>query len=128
MRDRFAPRGTLLMPHHPPSIIIITPLCSAYRIRNSLINSGVITHVFNSYAAALILLQRKRIDTVVTKFATDAASLEFCDAVRRLNIPLVYSSAPVDDDDLRQYEFDFSVLQRPPSLHEPRAARQIEWA
>lgn len=72
-------------------IIVSTPGCVP-QIRTALLNTGATTHVFNSYAAALTLLRRKKIDTVVLQFARDTATDNFCEAVRSLNVPLVYAS------------------------------------
>lgn len=73
-------------------IIVSTPGCVPHHIRNALLNTGATTHVFNSYAAALTLLRRKKIDTVVIQFARDTATVNFCEAVRSLNVPVVYAS------------------------------------
>jgi hypothetical protein len=82
------------MPPPSRSVILISPLGCFYPIRNALLNSGAKIHVFQTYAAALTLLQRKKIDTVVIQFARDQATTDFCDAVRSLNVPLVYASPP----------------------------------
>lgn len=72
-------------------IIVSTPACVPH-IRNALLDNGARAHVFNTYAAALTLLRRKKIDTVVIQFARDTATVNFCEAVRSLNVPLVYAS------------------------------------
>jgi hypothetical protein len=72
-------------------IIVSTPGCVPH-IRHALLDCGATAHVFNTYAAALTLLRRKKIDTVVIQFARDAATVNFCEAVRSLNVPLVYAS------------------------------------
>ena len=82
------------MHFHTPSVIIVSPLGCAHHIRNALLSGGATTHVFNTYAGALTLLRRKKIDTVVLEFARDQATADFCEAVRSLNIPLVYASPP----------------------------------
>ena len=79
-----------------PSIIIVSPLGRVHHIRNALLRSGATTHVFNTYAAALTLLRRKKIDTVVLEFSRDQATADFCEAVRSLNIPLIYVSPSVN--------------------------------
>ena len=80
------------MPLPTPSVIIVSPLGCIHHIRNALLSRGATTHVFNTYAAALTLLRRKKIDTVVLEFARDQATADFCEAVRSLNVPLVYAS------------------------------------
>ena len=82
------------MPLSNRSVILISPRGCFYHIRNALLGSGAKTHVFSTYTAALTLLQRKKIDTVVIQFARDRATTDFCDAVRSLNVPLVYASPP----------------------------------
>ena len=83
------------MPLPTPSVIIVSPLGCVHHIRSALLSSGTTTHVFNTYAAALTLLRWKKIDTVVIQFARDAATVDFCEAVRSLNVPLVYASPSV---------------------------------
>ena len=83
------------MPLATPSVIIVSPLGCVHHIRNALLRSGATTHVFNTYGAALTLLRRKKIDTVVLEFSQDQATADFCEAVRSLNIPLVYASPSV---------------------------------
>jgi hypothetical protein len=82
------------MPLATPSVIIVSPLGCVHHIRNALLRSGATTHVFNTYAGALTLLQRKKIGTVVLEFARDQATADFCEAARSLNVPLVYASPP----------------------------------
>jgi hypothetical protein len=83
------------MPLSTPSIILVSPLGRVHRLRNALLSSGVKTHVFDTYPAALTLLHRKKIDTVVVQFAHDQATREFCDTVRSLEVPLVYATPRV---------------------------------
>jgi len=78
------------------SVIIVSSSGCVPHIRNALLNCGATAHVFNSYAAALTLLRRKKIDSVVIQFARDAATVDFCEAVRSLNVPLVFASPAVD--------------------------------
>lgn len=81
------------MSNIPKSIIIVDRSHSCgCRLRNSLLVTGDTPHVFNSFAPALRLLQTKRIDTVVVEFATDQETLDFCDKVKALHIPVVYST------------------------------------
>jgi len=103
----------------PKSVVIVDRShSSGYRLRNSLLKSEVTAHVFDAFAPALALLKCKKIDTVVVEFDTDKATVDFCDAVRTLHIPLVYSSTPIEPHDLRQYGFDimFPGLAYSPSM------------
>ena len=62
------------------------------RLRNSLLVTGATAHVFHSFASALALLRNKKIHTVVVEFDTDPETVAFCDKVRDLRIPVVYST------------------------------------
>ncbi|HEX5432089.1 MAG TPA: hypothetical protein VFW83_08995, partial [Bryobacteraceae bacterium] len=44
---------------------------SGYCIRNALLGVGATVHVFRSCAAALTLIQHKKIDAVLVEFAND---------------------------------------------------------
>lgn len=74
-----------------PSVVILSSPACVPHFRNALISNGVTAHVFNTYAAALTLLRRKKIDTVVVQFARDAATVDFCETVRSLDVPVVYA-------------------------------------
>lgn len=99
-------------------VIVDRSGASGYRLRNCLLDSAATAHVFNSFAAALAMIQRKKIDAVVIEFNTDKATRDFCDVVKNLNVPVVFSSAPLEPLDLRQYGFQatFPNLPHAPNL------------
>ncbi|HVZ05813.1 hypothetical protein [Hyphomicrobium sp.] len=96
-------------------VIVDRSFASGYGMREALLHAGNSVHVFSSYSAALTLLEHKKIDTVVVEFDNDRPTTEFCDAVRRLNIPIVYSAPPVSADDLRQFGFRRNVPKHYPT-------------
>ncbi len=108
------------MPADAPKCILIVDRSrtSGCRLRDCLLKSHTTAHVFDAYVPALSMLQRKKIDTVVVEFDADKATLDFCNAVKDLNVPMVYSSAPLEPFDLRQYGFGvtFPTLPHSPSL------------
>ena len=108
------------MPGDAPNSIVIVDRshASGYRLRESLSNSNVTAHVFNAYPPALAMIHRKKIDTVIVEFDTDKETLDFCSTLKELNIPVVFTSAPVEPFDLRQYGFqvNFPTLPRSPTL------------
>ena len=72
-------------------ILLVDPSHSfANLLRAKLVTYGSSAHIFASYKAALKLLQSKKIDSVVVPFDAAHETIEFCDAVRRLRVPLVY--------------------------------------
>ena len=81
------------MSNNPKSILIVdrTRSCGC-GLSNSLLATDATAHVFNSFAPALALLQTKKIDTVVVEFDVDAETQAFCDQVKALRIPIVYST------------------------------------
>lgn len=98
------------MPQQLPKSVVIVDRsrASGFRLRSALVKSDVTAHVFNNFPAALRLLERKAVDTVVVEFDTDHATVDFCKAVRAMKVPLVYSSAPIEAHDLRQFGFNVS--------------------
>jgi DNA-binding response OmpR family regulator len=100
----------------PKSIIIVDrSRTHGYRLRNSLLETEFTAHVFNAFAPALALLQSKKIDTVVVEFDTDKPTVDFCEAVRGMGVPVVFSSGRVEPHDLRQYGFDIVSAAPAPS-------------
>jgi hypothetical protein len=96
----------------PSFVIVDRSSASAYHIRNSLLRTGADVHVFNSYSAALMLLQHKKIDSVIVEFDNDKPTADFCNLVRRLKIPIVYSATPAVPQDVRRYGFKINFSQR----------------
>jgi two-component SAPR family response regulator len=82
---------------------------SGYLLRNSLMRSDVVTHVFNAYAPALELLRRTKIETVVVEFTNDKETIEFCETVKAMHVPIVFASAPIKAKDLNLYGFVASI-------------------
>jgi response regulator RpfG family c-di-GMP phosphodiesterase len=62
--------------------IVDRSCASGYRLRNSLSDSDVTVHVFNAWPAALAMIHRKKIDTVVVEFDTDKDTVDFCNTVK----------------------------------------------
>jgi DNA-binding response OmpR family regulator len=96
-----------MISQRPPTIIIIDRARSyGFRLRNSLAQRDVVVHVFHEFNAALTLMQRKKIDTVVLEFNASEETANFCNQAKASNIPVVFASGPVEAHDLRQYGFD----------------------
>lgn len=93
-------------------VIVDRSLGSGYRVRNSLLRAGSNVHVFSSYSAALMLLQHKKVESVVLAFDNDKPTADFCNAVRRLKIPIVYAATPAQPHDIRKYAFQVNFSQR----------------
>ncbi len=102
------------MTHCPDQsfVIVDRSLDSNYRVRNSLLRAGFNVHVFGSYSAALMLLEHKKVESVILAFDNDKPTADFCNAVRRLKIPIVYSAPPAEPHDVRKYAFRINFSQR----------------
>ena len=98
-------------------VVVDRSRSSGVGICNCLAKTDDTAHVFNDFPGALQLMKRKKIDAVVVEFDTDKDTLEFCDAARSLGIPVIYSSAPIEPFDLRQYGFQVVFTELP---HAPR--------
>jgi hypothetical protein len=108
------------MPADTPTSVLIVDRSRAagYRLRECLLKSDTMAHVFDGFVPALAMLRRKKIDTVVVEFDADKATIDFCNAVKDLHVPIVYSSAPVQPLDPRQFGFEvtFPTLPHSPSM------------
>jgi hypothetical protein len=83
-----------------------------YGVRNALLGVGATVHVFRSCAAALMLVQHKKVDAVLVEFANDKPTADFCNAVRRLKVPIVFSTPPAHASDLRNFGFEIGFPAR----------------
>lgn len=61
-------------------------------LRNSLAQQDVVVHVFHEFNAALTLMQRKKIDTVVLEFDNNPETTNFCNQATASKIPIVFAS------------------------------------
>ena len=67
------------------SILIVDPSHSfANLLRAKLVTYGLSAHIFASYKAALVVLESKKIDSVVVPFDAAQETIEFCEVVRTL--------------------------------------------
>jgi DNA-binding response OmpR family regulator len=87
-------------------------------LRDSVIKSGDVAHVFSKFEPALEMIERKQIDAVLVEFDTDKETTTFCAAAQALGIPVVFLSTPVHPFDGRDYGFvaSFPDLPNRPSL------------
>ena len=81
-------------------------------IRSSLLKTGAKVHIFQSFAAALVMLARKKVDGVVVEFDNAKVTADFCAAVRRLKVPIVFSTAHATARDKRQFGFEVNFPRR----------------
>lgn len=59
-------------------------------------------YAFGSYGQALAFLQETRVDSVVIEFDVGTDTLDFCDAVKALKVPIVVSPY-LEPGDLKRY-------------------------
>jgi hypothetical protein len=99
-----------------------------YGVRNALLGAGATVHVFRSCAAALMLVQHKKVDAVLIEFANDKPTADFCNAVRRLKVPIVFSTPPARASDLRNFGFEigFPVRSDSPVIFVPYRGRLMQ--
>ena len=83
-----------------------------YGVRSALLGAGATVHVFRSCTAALMLMQHKKVDAVLVEFANDKPTADFCNAVRRLKVPIVFSTQPAHASDLRNFGFEIGFPAR----------------
>lgn len=60
-------------------------------------------YVFGSYGQALAFVRATKVDSVVIEFDVEADTLDFCDALKALKVPIVVSANSLEPRDLTQY-------------------------
>lgn len=60
-------------------------------------------YAFGSYGQALAFVQETRVDSVVIEFDVDTDTLDFCDAVKALKVPIVVSLNGLEAQSLTKY-------------------------
>jgi len=63
-------------------------------------------YVFASYGQALAFVQETKVDSVVIEFDVETDTLDFCDAVKALKIPIVVAASSLEPHNLTQYGID----------------------
>jgi hypothetical protein len=48
-------------------------------------------------------MQATKADAVIVEFDVDVATMDFCDAVKALKVPIIFSATSLEPDDLAQY-------------------------
>jgi CheY-like chemotaxis protein len=65
---------------------------NAVHLRFCLVREGATVHTVSSSAAALMLVHRKRIDTVFIDLATEEGATLLVNELRKLAIPLIFTA------------------------------------
>jgi CheY-like chemotaxis protein len=81
------------------SILIVGGVArSAVDLRERLVGHGCHVHVVKSFASALMLAHRNRVDVVFVEYAEDAATRSFCADLAAMGIPCIFTADTMTDD------------------------------
>jgi hypothetical protein len=79
-------------------------------------------YVFNSFASALALMRATKADAVVVEFDVEVETMDFCDAVKALKVPVIFSANSLEPHDLAQYGLSASDVIYPARTIDRRAS------
>lgn len=79
-------------------------------------------YVFGSYSHALAFVRTTKVDSVVIEFDVEADTLDFCDAVKALEVPIVVSANSLEPRDLSQFGISGSDVIYPAHPSRRRAS------
>ncbi len=79
-------------------------------------------YVFGSYGQALAFVQETKVNSVVIEFDVEKETLDFCDAVKALKVPIVVSASSLEPQDLAQYGLDGAEVIYPAGTFQRKAS------
>lgn len=79
-------------------------------------------YVFGSYGQALAFVQETKVNSVVIEFDVEKETLDFCDAVKALKVPIIVSAGSLEPHDLTQYGIDRSEVIYPAGTSQRKAS------
>ncbi|WP_045834994.1 hypothetical protein [Hyphomicrobium sp. 99] len=79
-------------------------------------------YVFGSYGEALAFVQGTKVNSVVIEFDVEADTLDFCDAVKALKVPIVVSANSLEPQNLTQFGISGSSVFYPAGATQRKAS------
>ncbi len=103
-------------------VVVERPRKQGTRRRHTPSRRNTLAYVFNSFAPALDFMRATKADAVVVEFDVEVATMDFCDAVRALRVPIIFSANSLEPNDLAQYGLSASDVIYPASTIDRRAS------
>ncbi len=103
-------------------VVVERPRKHGTRLRHTLSRRNTLAYEFNSFAPALAFMRATKAEAVVVEFEVEVETMDFCDAVKMLNVPIIFSAASLEPHDLAQCGLSASDVIYPSSTIDRRAS------
>ncbi len=103
-------------------VIVERPEKHGTRRRHTPSRRNTLAYAFNSFAPALDFMRATKADAVVVEFDVEAITMDFCDAMKALKVPVIFSANSLEPNDLAQYGLSASDVIYPPTIIDKQAS------
>ena len=94
-------------------VVVERPRKHVTQLRHTPSHRSTVAYAFNSFASALAFMRATKTDAVVVEFDVEVETMDFCDAVKALKVPVVFSATSLETSDPQQYGFSWSDVVYP---------------
>ena len=84
-------------------VVVERPRKLGTQLRHTPSHRNTVAYAFNSFARALAFMRATKADAVVVEFEVEVETMDFCDAVKALKVPIIFSATSLEPHDLPQY-------------------------
>ena len=103
-------------------VIVEPPGKYGTKLRHTPSQRKTVAYVFNSFAPALAFMQATKAEAVVVEYDVEVETMDFCDAVKALKVPVIFSANSLEPHDLAQYGLSASDVIYPARTTDRRAS------
>lgn len=94
-------------------VVVKRPRKHGTKLRHTTSHRNTLAYAFNSFAPALAFMRATKADAVVVEFDVEVETMDFCDAVKALKVPIIFSATSLEPHDLTQYGLSRSEVIYP---------------
>ncbi len=103
-------------------VIVEHPRKHGTRLRHTPSHRNTLAYAFSAFAPALEFMRTTKSDAVVIEFDVEVETMDFCDAVKALMVPIIFSANGLEPNDLGQYGLSASDVIYPTSIMDRQAS------
>ena len=103
-------------------VVVERPRKHGTQLRHTPSQRNTVAYAFNSFAPALAFMQATKAEAVVVEYDVEVETMDFCDAVKALKVPVIFSANSLEPHDLAQYGLSASDVIYPARTIDRRAS------
>ena len=103
-------------------VVVERPRKHGKQLRPTASYRNTVAYVFNAFAPALAFMRATKADAVVVEFDVEVETMDFCDAVKALKVPVIFSANSLEPHALAQHGLSASDVIYPARTIDRRAS------